>query len=83
MKSSALSGLCAVDPGTKTVSVTNVFETARLVGREYELTDAEAAFEIYGAAQVMAFIGPKDVTISVAQQRDKLAALRAKSSGRA
>ena len=56
----------------------NVFETARLIGREYELADAEAAFEIYGDPQVMAFIGPKDVTINVAQQRDKLVALRAK-----
>jgi RimJ/RimL family protein N-acetyltransferase len=38
-----------------------VFETARLIAREYELSDAEASFEIYGDAAVMEFIGPKNV----------------------
>ncbi|HVU04434.1 MAG TPA: GNAT family N-acetyltransferase [Polyangiaceae bacterium] len=56
----------------------NVFETTRLVAREYELSDAEAAFEIYGDPVVMEFIGPKNVTASVEQQREKLVALRAK-----
>lgn len=56
----------------------NVFETARLIAREYELSDADAAFEIYGDPAVMQFIGPKNVTASVAQQRDSLASIRAK-----
>jgi [ribosomal protein S5]-alanine N-acetyltransferase len=58
--------------------MTNVFETARLIAREYEISDAEAAFEIYGDAVVMEFIGPKNVSASVAQQRDTIVALRAK-----
>lgn len=58
--------------------MTNVFETARLLAREYEVSDAVAAFEIYGDPVVMEFIGPNDVTASVAQQRDKLVAIRAK-----
>ena len=56
----------------------NVFETPRLLAREYELSDAEAAFEMYGDPVVMEFIGPNSVTASVAQQRDKLVAIRAK-----
>lgn len=56
----------------------NFFETARLVAREYELSDAEAAFEIYGDPEVMEFIGPTNVTVSVAEQRDQLATIRAK-----
>jgi len=58
--------------------MTNAFETSRLVAREYELSDADAAFEIYSDPVVMEFIGPNDVTASVAQQRDKLVAIRAK-----
>src|SRR5881394_1708178 len=58
--------------------MTNIFETARLFAREYELSDAEAAFEIYGDAVVMEFIGPTRITASIEQQRDKLATLRAK-----
>jgi ribosomal-protein-alanine N-acetyltransferase len=56
----------------------NVFETARLIAREYELSDAVAAFEIYGDPAVMEFIGPKNVTTSVAHQRETLVAIRAK-----
>ena len=38
--------------------MTFVFETERLLGRQYELADAEAAFEIYSDPVVMEFIGP-------------------------
>jgi RimJ/RimL family protein N-acetyltransferase len=58
--------------------MTNVLETPRLLFREYEVTDAEAAFEIYGDPVVMEFIGPNRVTASVAEQREKLIAIRAK-----
>jgi RimJ/RimL family protein N-acetyltransferase len=42
--------------------MTNVFETARLLAREYEVSDADAAFEIYRDPVVMEFIGPNNVT---------------------
>jgi RimJ/RimL family protein N-acetyltransferase len=58
--------------------MTSVLETPRLLFRPYEVSDAEAAFEIYGDPVVMEFIGPKDVTASIEQQREKLIALRAK-----
>jgi ribosomal-protein-alanine N-acetyltransferase len=58
--------------------MTKVFETPRLIAREYDPEDAEAAFEIYSDPVVMEFIGPKNLTASVAQQRDKLVALKAK-----
>jgi RimJ/RimL family protein N-acetyltransferase len=58
--------------------VIHVFETERLYGRAYELADAEAAFDIYGDPVVMSFIGPSNVTVSVAQQREKIAAIREK-----
>jgi [ribosomal protein S5]-alanine N-acetyltransferase len=58
--------------------MTTILETPRLVFREYDATDAEAAFEIYGDPVVMEFIGPSNVTESVAQQRERLIAIRAK-----
>jgi ribosomal-protein-alanine N-acetyltransferase len=58
--------------------VTHVFGTERLFAREYELSDAEAAFEIYGDPVVMEFIGPTKVSTGVPQQREDIAALREK-----
>jgi [ribosomal protein S5]-alanine N-acetyltransferase len=60
--------------------VTSVFETARLLARAYELSDAEAAFEIYGDPVVMEFIGPTKVTASVEQQREWLVRLQARNA---
>jgi ribosomal-protein-alanine N-acetyltransferase len=58
--------------------MTNVFETARLLAREYELSDAEAAFEMYGDPVVMEFIGPTRISNSVEHQHEKLVTLRTK-----
>lgn len=58
--------------------VTPIFETERLLAREYDVSDAAAAFEIYGDAMVMEFIGPANATVSVEQQREKIAAFRGK-----
>jgi ribosomal-protein-alanine N-acetyltransferase len=55
-----------------------ILETPRLLFREFDESDAEAAFEIYGDAAVMEFIGPNNVTASVAHQREKLTAIRTK-----
>jgi [ribosomal protein S5]-alanine N-acetyltransferase len=55
-----------------------VFETARLLAREYEASDASDAFEIYGDAAVMEFIGPNRLSRDVEGQRQSIAALRAK-----
>src|SRR5688572_21842865 len=37
--------------------MTTILETPRLLFRDFEASDAEAAFEIYGDAVVMEFIG--------------------------
>jgi RimJ/RimL family protein N-acetyltransferase len=58
--------------------MTTILETPRLLFREFEVSDAEAAFAMYGDAAVMEFIGPNNVTASVEQQREKLIAIRAK-----
>jgi RimJ/RimL family protein N-acetyltransferase len=60
--------------------MTTIFETERLIAREYEETDAEAAFEIYGDPIVMHFIGTMRVSADVAAERKRL--VRARSPSR-
>ncbi len=61
-------------PAPYSHSVT-AFETERLIARGYSLDDAAGAFELYGDPEVMRFLMGGQPTTSVAEQREKLAAM--------
>src|SRR5690242_5630310 len=52
-----------------------VFQTERLIVRDWTMDDVESAFAIYGDPEVMEFISPTGPEPSLEAQREKLASM--------